>query len=841
MCLFGLACSSQAAQISDKSKKPDGYMICGSLSQQPYTAFNEASSRCLSRAKQLVSTYATNLSSIKDNFILSLQQANAINSQKCITAYKASVANVPCSLLRFQSQLLMQEADSIRIENSLAKKCREAFIQNGLIPNQSNFLSREQEINCPQAFVRNYYINEEVIVNTDFYLSIADGCLEHNKAIVMSFANEVNALEQAYKTQSKDIISTDIVETELIFLKDFIKSTKAKHDNLKEFIDVTNKIEKLESIWFRGSEKNDELGLLYYRQQIVLGSIKKLFGKEFVSCLTENKKEIHLKANSEIDKCKNLLSHSEAELIRLSALVSYVQKCKEEYQLAETAKVRSIYQKFVDTGFADEESKKIFEALQTDSILKDRVAYHITIHSNFTEAGQELLKHYDITPEKFQSFTGNALQRYLSERLCNIVNHSGQIFLENRNNEIVCAYVEATAQTCAVASDLVRAGNTQQAIAMTNLADVLNQASNVAVGILKGVATGVIDNYAGIVDIIRHPTHIVEQLKQVGGFFVGLAKRDAALLAKIEQACDLFSRLPVEQQAEHVAALLTVFIVPGPGKVKSLLGMDKALKSINRVIKIEAAALKALYDIEKMGMTVINGVSVPDHLVDMVHQLRKAGKIATDNDIKTWVEHLKSPVFSSWKHAIEDMSEQITRAKTSQAFSKASEASSLLHMTEDIAKGIWAQSIELSELRQVVDNLKNKVSNISPGTYLNKMSNDIPRLEKIAEEMYETFRKMNDDVLQISQNTGIPKSIINRIKEHVFHEKHILHDGIGRFQADFDMAHSWKRLIEGSFVQTDLCLLLHEFSESLIMQGEKISWRVAHDIVDKSFPWVTLL
>jgi hypothetical protein len=71
--------------------------------------------------------------------------------------------------------------------------------------------------------------------------------------------------------------------------------------------------------------------------------------------------------------------------------------------------------------------------------------------------------------------------------------------------------------------------------------------------------------------------------------------------------------------------------------------------------------------------------------------------------------------------------------------------------------------------------------------------------------------------------------------------EHILSNGISRFGPDLDMAEAWDRLIKSNFLQSDLRLLLHEYSELLIMGDKKISWRIAHDIVEKEFPWAGLL
>lgn len=83
--------------------------------------------------------------------------------------------------------------------------------------------------------------------------------------------------------------------------------------------------------------------------------------------------------------------------------------------------------------------------------------------------------------------------------------------------------------------------------------------------------------------------------------------------------------------------------------------------------------------------------------------------------------------------------------------------------------------------------------------------------------------------------------VIERIKKHVFLENHILHNGIGKFAPDADMAAAWKRLIDNTFTQTDLLFLQHEYAESFIMNGLDIAWREAHDRVNQMYNWDILL
>ena len=76
-----------------------------------------------------------------------------------------------------------------------------------------------------------------------------------------------------------------------------------------------------------------------------------------------------------------------------------------------------------------------------------------------------------------------------------------------------------------------------------------------------------------------------------------------------------------------------------------------------------------------------------------------------------------------------------------------------------------------------------------------------------------------------------------RNKYYLILEEHILYDGIGKFGIDEDMAAAWQRLIDNKFTKSDLILLQHEYSESLLMNGMEIAYSDAHPIVNQWYDW----
>lgn len=159
------------------------------------------------------------------------------------------------------------------------------------------------------------------------------------------------------------------------------------------------------------------------------------------------------------------------------------------------------------------------------------------------------------------------------------------------------------------------------------------------------------------------------------------------------------------------------------------------------------------------------------------------------------------------------------------------------------AEKILAESTELKELNKIVETFSSKVI---PERYDTRCSDIIDektffKLEKLAIDGYEAIRSNFDDVNQISKNTSIPVDIIKAIKDHVFYSSHIIETSSGveiaRFYPNIDMADAWNRLTNNSFSKSDLLWLQHEFAESLIMRGDMIRWRYAHDFVNKIYNW----
>lgn len=103
---------------------------------------------------------------------------------------------------------------------------------------------------------------------------------------------------------------------------------------------------------------------------------------------------------------------------------------------------------------------------------------------------------------------------------------------------------------------------------------------------------------------------------------------------------------------------------------------------------------------------------------------------------------------------------------------------------------------------------------------------------------YESVRrsKKSNIVKTIANNTGISEKSINKVYDHVFINDHELYGGKRRFDPDYDMAESFRRLREGKNIQEhDLIMLKHERLEYELMNKKHMSYQEAHRLAEKKY------
>ena len=117
-----------------------------------------------------------------------------------------------------------------------------------------------------------------------------------------------------------------------------------------------------------------------------------------------------------------------------------------------------------------------------------------------------------------------------------------------------------------------------------------------------------------------------------------------------------------------------------------------------------------------------------------------------------------------------------------------------------------------------------------------------------ADESYERIRKSTTDVDQIAANTGIKPANIQKVKDHVFYDTHVLdryvdmgiEPEIKRFDSDLRQAEAWDRLENGTYTKKDIEWLKHEIAERWYEKKHNAGYSESHDAAEKKWtgdPW----
>ena len=111
--------------------------------------------------------------------------------------------------------------------------------------------------------------------------------------------------------------------------------------------------------------------------------------------------------------------------------------------------------------------------------------------------------------------------------------------------------------------------------------------------------------------------------------------------------------------------------------------------------------------------------------------------------------------------------------------------------------------------------------------------------DRHAQEFYESVRNRNKqhEIVKVSNNSGLSQSDVEKIYNHIFINKYDLEDGRKRFDPNYDMAESWRRLSEigGKNIQPhDLVMLNHELMEHDLM-AKGMKYDEAHELTNKTY------
>lgn len=115
---------------------------------------------------------------------------------------------------------------------------------------------------------------------------------------------------------------------------------------------------------------------------------------------------------------------------------------------------------------------------------------------------------------------------------------------------------------------------------------------------------------------------------------------------------------------------------------------------------------------------------------------------------------------------------------------------------------------------------------------------------KLADEAYDAIRASRTDVDAIARNTGYKPENVQKVKDHVFNDEHLLdryvEQGIPatrqRFDSNIDIADSWNRLENGTHNAGDISLMKHETAEAWHMRTHNSGYSASHDAAQRRFP-----
>lgn len=113
-----------------------------------------------------------------------------------------------------------------------------------------------------------------------------------------------------------------------------------------------------------------------------------------------------------------------------------------------------------------------------------------------------------------------------------------------------------------------------------------------------------------------------------------------------------------------------------------------------------------------------------------------------------------------------------------------------------------------------------------------------------ADELYDAIRASDSDVSKIAQNTGIKPENIQKVKDHIFYNEHLLDKYIdygipaerARFDSNLNQAMAWQRLEAGTHSEADITWLRHETAEHWHELKHNSGYSESHNAAERKWP-----
>jgi SPP1 gp7 family putative phage head morphogenesis protein len=124
----------------------------------------------------------------------------------------------------------------------------------------------------------------------------------------------------------------------------------------------------------------------------------------------------------------------------------------------------------------------------------------------------------------------------------------------------------------------------------------------------------------------------------------------------------------------------------------------------------------------------------------------------------------------------------------------------------------------------------------SAGGILDKSSEE---QEAYAKRAYAEIRKKNakSDIAKVANSSGLSKKEVEKVRNHLFFDKHNLEKGFARFDESAEIANAWEALEQGRATELNIMLIKHELEELTIMEKYGYDYNKAHLLADRKYPW----
>ncbi|HEV2601343.1 MAG TPA: hypothetical protein VGT41_03530 [Candidatus Babeliales bacterium] len=445
----------------------------------------------------------------------------------------------------------------------------------------------------------------------------------------------------------------------------------------------------------------------------------------------------------------------------------------------------------------------------------------------------DILQDLDIDAQEFTRCFGNAIATAKHEEIIDITNTFGELSIQpnlHKISSIMCGFANS-AQICN------KSGDVKEANAIADFCwDMLEYS--------QAFAGGIFDGLKAIGNSVIHADQTIQHIASA-------CTRAVTFIEDIMMHAEYFSD---ECETHMLAQCMGIEHKDPRGEIEKytekLVRMGDALEAAGHRFNNKSGP-------EKIRICTSLGVELC--LTPVVYDKLFCGAGLLCRAVSPYVKEAlqRLPNSVPAEHLLmcaEGGSEVEVALEATKMFEKAAEAESKIagiagggknignFITKEAAYTLLEESQELHQLERIIERLRQTADkNIFKTHYSPANSTKIEAIEAKAESLYALIRETANDINRVSENTGLSQKIVKKVKEHVFFDEHILFNEIKRFAPDIDMAEAWTRLADNKFVQADLSWLLHEYAESILMKGQQMNWRSAHDIINQFYNWEILI